>query len=39
MALLLRHKPEEGNLILDKDGYTDVQSLLKALEIDFDQSR
>ena len=36
MALLLRHKPEKGNLILDKEGFTDVQSLLKALEIDFD---
>ena len=36
MALLLRHKPEKENLTLDKDGYTDVQSLLKALDIDFD---
>ena len=36
MALLLRHKPEKGNLILDKEGFADVQSLLKALEIDFD---
>lgn len=36
MAFLLRHKPEKGNLILDKEGYTDVESLLKALEISFE---
>lgn len=36
MAMLLRHKPEKGNLKLDKEGYTDVESLLKALDIDFD---
>ncbi|MCR5106279.1 MAG: RNA 2'-phosphotransferase [Eubacterium sp.] len=35
MAMLLRHKPEKGNLKLDSDGFTDVDSLLKALEIDF----
>lgn len=35
MAMLLRHKPEKGNLKLDSDGYTEVDSLLKALEIDF----
>ena len=35
MAMLLRHKPEKGNIQLDKEGYTDVESLLKALEIDF----
>lgn len=34
MALLLRHKPEKGNLTLDKSGYTSVDSLLKALDID-----
>ena len=36
MAFLLRHKPEKGNLILDKEGFTDVESLLKALEISFE---
>ena len=36
MAMLLRHKPEKGNIKLDKEGYTDVESLLKALGIDFE---
>ena len=36
MAMLLRHKPEKGNLKLDSNGYTDVDSLLKALEIEFE---
>ena len=34
MALLLRHQPEKGNIIIDTQGYTDVNSLLKALNID-----
>ena len=34
MAMLLRHKPEKGNLTLDKEGYTDVGNLLNALDID-----
>ena len=26
MSMLLRHKPEKGNIKLDKEGYTDVES-------------
>ena len=33
MAKLLRHAPELGNLTIDRNGYTSVESLLKALEI------
>ena len=33
MSYLLRHKPEKKNLILDTEGYTDVNDLLKALDI------
>jgi len=33
MSYLLRHKPEDGNITLDVQGYTDVLSLLKALDI------
>ena len=33
MSYLLRHKPEDGNIELDVQGYTDVLSLLKALNI------
>lgn len=33
MSYLLRHKPEDGNIELDVQGYTDVLSLLKALDI------
>ena len=35
IAMLLRHKPEKGNLILDEEGYTDVESLLRAIDIDM----
>ena len=34
MAMLLRHRPEKGNITIDTQGYTDVNSLLKALDID-----
>lgn len=34
MAMLLRHAPEKGNITIDTQGYTDVNSLLKALNID-----
>ena len=34
MAMLLRHRPEKGNITIDTQGYTDVNSLLKALAID-----
>lgn len=37
MSLLLRHKPEKKNLTLDKEGYCDVESLLHALEISFEE--
>jgi putative RNA 2'-phosphotransferase len=33
MSYLLRHKPEDGNIELDVQGYTDVLSLLKALGV------
>lgn len=35
MSLLLRHKPEKGNLTLDTQGYTSVDKLLKVLNIDL----
>ena len=31
IALLLRHKPEEGDLTLDKEGYCPTNDLVKAL--------
>lgn len=34
LSLLLRHKPELGNLSLDSQGYTCVTDVLKALDID-----
>ena len=34
MAYLLRHHPEDAGLTLDSQGYTDVDKLLSALEID-----
>lgn len=34
LSLLLRHKPELGNLSLDSQGYTCVEGVLKALDID-----
>ena len=34
MSMLLRHAPEKGNITVDTQGYTDVNSLLKALNID-----
>ena len=33
MALLLRHKPEQGRIVLDEQGYTDVRKLLDVLKI------
>lgn len=33
MSYLLRHKPENGNIELDVQGYTDVLSLLRVLDI------
>lgn len=35
IALLLRHKPEEGDLVLDKEGYCPANDLLKALKREF----
>ena len=35
IALLLRHKPEEGNLTLDKEGYCPTNDLVKALKRQF----
>ena len=37
MAMLLRHKPEAGNITLDEQGYTDTKSLLSALNINMDE--
>lgn len=34
LSLLLRHQPELGNLYLDSQGYTCVEDVLKALDID-----
>lgn len=31
LSLLLRHKPEKLNLVLNKEGYVEVKTLLKAL--------
>lgn len=36
ISFLLRHKPESKGLVLDKNGYTDVNDLLKAVSIDKD---
>jgi putative RNA 2'-phosphotransferase len=33
LALLLRHKPEVGNLTLDQNGWAPVDGVLKALEV------
>lgn len=33
IALLLRHKPEKGNIKIDEFGYTEVESLIKAVGI------
>ena len=30
MAMLLRHKPEKGNITIDTQGYTDVNSLINS---------
>ena len=35
IALLLRHKPEEGDLTLDKEGYCSTNDLVKALKRKF----
>lgn len=35
IALLLRHKPEEGDLTLDKEGYCPTNDLVKALKRKF----
>lgn len=35
IALLLRHKPEEGDLTLDKEGYCPTNDLVKALKRQF----
>ena len=32
LSFILRHKPEAGNLTLDKEGYASVHSVMKALE-------
>ena len=37
LALLLRHKPEVGNLTLDKNGWAYVDGVLKALNINFEE--
>lgn len=33
LALILRHKPEAGNLTLDKEGWADVKDILSALNV------
>lgn len=33
LSLLLRHKPEQGNLVLDLNGYSIIDPVLKALDI------
>ena len=35
MALVLRHKPEEANLTLNKEGYTSVNDLIQAIKKNF----
>lgn len=35
IALLLRHKPEEGDLVLDREGYCNVNNLIKAVKRKF----
>ena len=35
IALLLRHKPEEGNLTLDKEGYCPTVDLVRAVKRQF----
>lgn len=35
IALLLRHKPEEGNLILNKEGYCPTTDLVNAVKKEF----
>jgi len=35
ISLLLRHKPEEGNLTLDKEGYCSTKDLIKAVKNKF----
>lgn len=37
LSLLLRHKPENENLVLDKQGYTDVEELCDKLDISFEE--
>ena len=35
IALLLRHKPEAGNLVLDSEGYCNTTDLIKAVKREF----
>lgn len=37
LSLILRHKPETINIILDKNGYADVQELIGKVELTFDE--
>lgn len=37
LSLLLRHKPEIANLILDKEGWCDVKELLSNIDISFEE--
>jgi putative RNA 2'-phosphotransferase len=38
LSLLLRHKPEVGNLVLDKEGWVSVADVVRALRDKFDPS-
>lgn len=37
MSLILRHKPEEANITLDKEGWADVNTLLKSINISLQE--
>ncbi|HVD97711.1 MAG TPA: RNA 2'-phosphotransferase [Cytophagaceae bacterium] len=37
LSLLLRHKPEEANLALDQEGWTDIETLLQTLNITHEE--
>lgn len=37
LSLILRHKPEAGNIVLDKYGWAEVKQVLKALNISFNE--
>ena len=36
LSLLLRHKPEVGNITLDKNGWAPVKDILKALKVNME---